>query len=328
MRAGVSGSLAVLAVLVCASAVSAAVRKSLRSWEPGDVRSWLEEEKLVTRSGALLFDPLEHDVGGDVLVAWSSAEPSDLALRVTLGQLAALGVPLAKQAGLLEAVRLLAAGGECDSQDAPPPPASAHQYCIIGAGPGGIQLAQYMHARDLDVVVFEREGKCGSWFSKFPAERKLISINKRFTGRTDADFNLRHDWNSLLDNPAVAPMTNRSSQYYPSADTLQSYLDDYCQELRAAGKIRLNTEVTQIRRGGGGGQQAFSLEIRGGAGGTRTESCGVLVMANGVNIPNKPPNLELAMGYEEYAALSEKQRQARFEGKSVAVFGTGIRQHA
>lgn len=38
----------------------------------------------------------------------------------------------------------------------------------------------------------------GNFFARYPRHRKLISINKRNTGRTNKEFNMRHDWNSLL----------------------------------------------------------------------------------------------------------------------------------
>ena len=44
----------------------------------------------------------------------------------------------------------------------------------------------------------------------------------------NAEFNLRHDWNSLLDAPAgVAPVTNRSTQRFPDAGVLADYLADF-----------------------------------------------------------------------------------------------------
>ena len=64
----------------------------------------------------------------------------------------------------------------------------------------------------------------GSFFDKYPRQRKLISLNKRFTGRSEPEFNLRHDWNSLLDNPDVEPMTNRTEDRWPHADVLAEYL--------------------------------------------------------------------------------------------------------
>ena len=59
--------------------------------------------------------------------------------------------------------------------------------------------------------------------------RKLISVNKRFTGRSNPTFNLRHDWNrsvstlpqlphscltscSLIGGNQTSPMTERTSE--------------------------------------------------------------------------------------------------------------------
>ena len=52
----------------------------------------------------------------------------------------------------------------------------------------------------MDYVILEKEHTPGSFYESYPRHRKLISINKRFTGRADAMFNMRHDWNSLLES--------------------------------------------------------------------------------------------------------------------------------
>ena len=36
-----------------------------------------------------------------------------------------------------------------------------------------------------------------------------------FASRSDPEFNLRHDWNSLLDHPGVTMMTNRTADRWP-----------------------------------------------------------------------------------------------------------------
>lgn len=72
----------------------------------------------------------------------------------------------------------------------------------VGAGPGGLQLAHYLHAAGRDYVVLDREATAGNFFHHFPRYRKLISVNKRFTGTEHLDFNLRFDWNSLLSDPS------------------------------------------------------------------------------------------------------------------------------
>ena len=86
-----------------------------------------------------------------------------------------------------------------------------HRYIIVGAGPGGMQLAHYMQSAGRDYVVVERAEHAGSFFARFPRWRQLISINKPHTGRSDLDFNMRHDWNSVLSE--VSTSSNASLSY-------------------------------------------------------------------------------------------------------------------
>jgi hypothetical protein len=39
-------------------------------------------------------------------------------------------------------------------------------------------------------------------------------------GREDPEFNLRHDWNSLLGNSDIEPIPVRTKEQWPAADTL------------------------------------------------------------------------------------------------------------
>ena len=77
-----------------------------------------------------------------------------------------------------------------------------HQYCIVGAGPGGIQvhsrelldstktpdpllfsqLAALMHKAGRDYIVFERNAVAGSFFLQYPRHRVLNGINRVNTG--------------------------------------------------------------------------------------------------------------------------------------------------
>lgn len=41
---------------------------------------------------------------------------------------------------------------------------AATDYCIIGAGPAGLQLAYYFQRDRLDYVVFERGARAGTFF--------------------------------------------------------------------------------------------------------------------------------------------------------------------
>ena len=75
---------------------------------------------------------------------------------------------------------------------------STRDYCIIGAGPGGLQMGYFLKRANRDYVIFERANSSGAFYMQYPRHRKLISINKRYTGKTNKEFNLRHDWNSLI----------------------------------------------------------------------------------------------------------------------------------
>ncbi|XP_053577354.1 FAD-dependent oxidoreductase domain-containing protein 2 isoform X3 [Bombina bombina] len=102
-----------------------------------------------------------------------------------------------------------------------------HDYCILGAGPGGLQAARFLKDSGRDYVVLERNQSPGSFFLRFPRHRKLISINKKFTGRKNREFNLRHDWNSLLSQDRNLLFGRYSSDFFPHADDMLRYLQNF-----------------------------------------------------------------------------------------------------
>ena len=67
---------------------------------------------------------------------------------------------------------------------------------ILGSGPAGIQLGYFFEKHHIKYLIIEKNKISGSFFEKYPHSKELISLNKIFTGKNDADFNLRHDWNS------------------------------------------------------------------------------------------------------------------------------------
>ena len=80
----------------------------------------------------------------------------------------------------------------------------------------------------------------GSFFRQYPRHRQLISINKRHTGNRDQshvfiikdmctcigstnhEFNMRHDWNSLLSNNTKLELRHYTTKYFPHADDIVS----------------------------------------------------------------------------------------------------------
>ena len=83
-----------------------------------------------------------------------------------------------------------------------------YDYVLIGAGPFGIQMGYYLEKNKEKYVILEKNEISGSFFTKYPIKRRLISSNKRYVEsdpETDInEFAYRHDWNSLIcDNPEL-----------------------------------------------------------------------------------------------------------------------------
>lgn len=124
-------------------------------------------------------------------------------------------------------------------------------HIIIGGGPAGIQMAYFMQKANLNYVVLEKEKRVGSFFEKYPLNRTLISVNKPNCGvindQNHANENkLRYDWNSLLTENGVSSFSTYTSNYYPSADTLVEYLNDFTREEKL--NVMYNCFVMVVRK--------------------------------------------------------------------------------
>lgn len=186
------------------------------------------------------------------------------------------------------------------------------EYCIVGAGPAGLQMAHFLARAGRKYVVLEASGHAGSFFSQYPRHRQLLSINKRHTGRTDDEFNLRHDWNSLLSDRRDLRMSEFSKDYFPSADDLVRYLNRFAEALEL--DIRYGARVTRVDRRDESGP--FTVADDQG----RTYRCTCLIIGTGVGLPHVPevPGIELAEGYETMSLDREQ-----FENRSVLILGKG-----
>ena len=193
--------------------------------------------------------------------------------------------------------------------------------CVIGAGPGGLQLGHLLNRKGRNYATFERASTPGSFFERFPIHRQLISVNKRNTGRDNPEFNLRHDWNRLLGNPGVAPLTERTIERFPHADMLVEYLREYAAEQERSGRVFYRTSVDSVERSSAGSPgDNFSLTIRTEGQQARRISCRVVVSAIGLWQPHVPAvrGIDLTVGYEDLPPTGDI-----FEGKSVAILGLG-----
>ncbi|MER5268170.1 NAD(P)-binding domain-containing protein [Actinosynnema sp. NPDC002837] len=186
----------------------------------------------------------------------------------------------------------------------------AHDYLIIGAGPAGVQLAALLERDGRDYAVLERGSAPGTFFTRYPRHRTLISINKVHSGYADPEQRLRMDWNSLLTDDPELLFTRYSRRYFPAADDLVRYLADFA---AATGiRVHYDTEVVRISRD----DEGFTVLDRGG----RTWRAARVVVATGVSQLHVPPipGIEHAERYDTFDTDPES-----FTDQRVLVIGKG-----
>ncbi len=187
-----------------------------------------------------------------------------------------------------------------------------HDYIVVGAGPGGIQLGYFLEEAGRDYLVLERGSGVAQFFRHKPRHRRLNSFNKRFNWFPEPEFNLRFDWNSMLTHDYSFLFREYSKELYPLADDMVRYLADFANHFGI--EIQYNTGVTYVARDPG--TKHFILT---GSDGNEYR-CRVLIMATGPVKPVIPdiPGMEHVEGYETHDT-----DLARFEGKRVVIIGHG-----
>jgi thioredoxin reductase len=185
-----------------------------------------------------------------------------------------------------------------------------HEYLVIGAGPAGVQAGYYMQRDGRDYLVLEAGPRPGTFYEHYPRHRLMISINKIHTGSNNPEFNLRHDWNSLLSDEGSPLFKEYSTDFFPRADQLCAYLQAFV--ARHGIRVRHDTRITRISRNGAG----FAVESDDGA----RFTCDRLIMATGLSRPNIPPipGIELVEGYEDMPV-----DPADFANQRVLILGKG-----
>lgn len=163
-------------------------------------------------------------------------------------------------------------------------------FCVVGAGPAGLQCAHHLQSAGESVVVFEGTSSAGSFYETFPRHGQLISINKKYTGRADPEFSLRHDWNSILtsmeSNGTDFRFTDYSEEYFPNRTVLWQYLNDYADRYKLP--IVYDARVTSVvKTSAEGDAPKFKLSLGRGLG---EVSCGVVVWAAGLGTPRMLKN--------------------------------------
>ncbi|HSF43794.1 MAG TPA: NAD(P)-binding domain-containing protein [Thermoanaerobaculia bacterium] len=190
----------------------------------------------------------------------------------------------------------------------PQPKKTSFDYIILGAGPASLQLAYFLQQAGRDYLVLEQGETPGSFFRKFPRHRTLISINKIHTGYDDPEIRLRWDWNSLLSEGGPL-LKDYSENYFPAADDLVRYLDDFARTFDL--NVRCHSQAVQISRKG-----TFQILDNHGT----AWSANRLIVATGLSQPYLPPipGIELAASYNE-VSVNPKD----FIGKRVLIIGKG-----
>jgi thioredoxin reductase len=186
----------------------------------------------------------------------------------------------------------------------------ALDYLVVGAGPAGLQVASLLAGAGRDYVVLERGQGAGEFFRRFPRHRTLISSNKVHTGYSDPELRLRMDWNSLLSDDPELLFTKYSLRYFPAADDLVRYLEDFAD--RQGLHIQYGTEITHVTKDG----DEFVATDRTGT----VWRAKRVVMATGFTEPYIPdiPGIDTV---EQYATFDTDP--ASFTDQRVLIIGRG-----
>eukprot|EP01065_Artemidia_motanka_P020266 TRINITY_DN24289_c0_g1_i1.p1 TRINITY_DN24289_c0_g1~~TRINITY_DN24289_c0_g1_i1.p1 ORF type:complete len:638 (+),score=164.14 TRINITY_DN24289_c0_g1_i1:43-1956(+) len=187
-----------------------------------------------------------------------------------------------------------------------------YDVIVVGAGPAGIQLSYSLSSRGFDFVVLERASKAGTFFERQPVHRKLISINKRYTGSNDPEYRLRHDWNSLLGAPTARRFTNYTTDMFAHADVLLRYFNDFVADHGLADSFRFNTDVRRIAKVAG----RFAISTSKGE-----YSSNVVIVATGRAVPHIDKSTvgwELLTDYQNVSVAP-----GSYAGEAVAIVGSG-----
>ncbi|XP_064862681.1 FAD-dependent oxidoreductase domain-containing protein 2 isoform X2 [Oncorhynchus nerka] len=177
-------------------------------------------------------------------------------------------------------------------------------------------MGHFLSKSQRDYIILERNSGPGSFFNIYPRHRKLISINKIYTGRRNREFNLRHDWNSLLSDRPDLLLQRVSRELYPDADSFPRYLSMYVKELGL--KVQYGVDIGKIR--------ASESESPRGRGYILTDqrgldyTCRVLLVSTGLWDPQKVQfeGSDLVEGYESIPVDPEE-----YKDQAVLILGKG-----
>ncbi|KAK2894210.1 FAD-dependent oxidoreductase domain-containing protein 2 [Channa argus] len=189
-----------------------------------------------------------------------------------------------------------------------------HEYCVLGAGPAGLQMGYFLSRAKRDYIILERNSGPGSFFTRYPRHRKLISINKVHTGRRNREFNLRHDWNSLLSHKPDLLFKSVSGEFYPPADAFPLYLSLFVK--RVGLRVQYGVDIGRIRAAQSATGRSYILTDQNAS----EYTCSVLLVATGLWVPQTVDFVgsDLVEGYESISTNPEDYRD-----QAVLILGKG-----
>ncbi|KAK3717351.1 hypothetical protein QZH41_011592, partial [Actinostola sp. cb2023] len=159
----------------------------------------------------------------------------------------------------------------------------------------------------------DEQGKAQFSISKKCFMRFNITIMCISTGRINKEFNLRHDWNSLVSDDESLLIRHYSEDFFPSSDVLVKYLNDYATKLEL--KVQYNTNITVKRKQTEG--EDFVLKDQRG----NDYICTNVIMSTGLSAENVPKNFKGIEYTESYSDISTNPKD--YEGQSVLIIGRG-----
>ncbi len=183
-------------------------------------------------------------------------------------------------------------------------------YLIVGAGPAGLQLGYFLEKSGKNYLILETGEGAGNFFQKFPRHRKLISINKVYTGYKEREAQLRYDWHSLLCDDDEISFTRYSRRYFPDSDDYVKYLQDFADHFQL--NIKYETRVEKITKV----DHKFTVLDEN----YNTYVCRYLIVATGVSKPYIPDiqGIELTENYVDFALNPDD-----FINQRVLILGKG-----
>ena len=194
---------------------------------------------------------------------------------------------------------------------------------IIGSGPAGIQLGYFFKKANIEYLILERSSISASLFDKYPHGSSLISINKKHTGKSkDKEFNLRHDWNSLLNDEDML-FTDYSDDYYPNRKDLVLYMNDFTTKNKL--NISYNSNVINISKNTHYGIYILEVEIDSKS---VIYGCKKLIIATGLSKMVIPFKANVSRPIKHYGNFEKdfftnKENLEKYKNKSLLIIGNG-----